>query len=98
MKSRGNEMEPRLIVHIYLFKISEKKRNTRKSRIHIWRWRVRKYANSAIGVEKTFEASDTELERRQSLENGFSFPCQGKDEQNNCCEINSSRSRPPLKL
>lgn len=48
----------------------KKKENTRNSQIHIQRRCFKKYTISAIGV-KNFEASDIELERRQSSD--FSF-------------------------
>lgn len=48
----------------------KEKENTRNSQIHIQRRCFKKYTISAIGV-KNFEASDIELERRQSSD--FSF-------------------------
>lgn len=51
-------------------KKKKEKENTRNSQIHIQRRCFKKYTISAIGV-KNFEASDIELERRQSSD--FSF-------------------------
>lgn len=70
-----------ILIHLFIQNFRKKKKeNTRNSQIHIWRWHVKKYPISAIGV-KNFEASDTEFEIRQSLVNvlDYFFPQSGNE-------------------